>query len=157
MGRSPMPSKSFVKLQDRVTCDATQGPVVLVADDLRGTWENTDPASRGLARAVVGPGHGPTGLTLWVSGLRAVGPDGEVGPVEWGPTPIDSLFAATPVGREAIAFTARYESPHTGVEFHANVSKGLLILTTMTTYQNDQGLRNAFAREFFSKVDSGSG
>ena len=152
-----MPSQSFVKLQDRVTVEAAHGPLVLVADDLRGTWENTDPMSRGLARAVVGPGQGPTGLTLWVSGLRALDPNGEVGPVEWGPTPIDSLFAATPVGREAVAFTARYESPYAWVEFHANLSKGLLILTTMTTYREGQGLRNAFAREFFSKVDSGGG
>jgi hypothetical protein len=152
-----MPSQSYVKLQDRVTRESAQGSVVLVADDLQGTWQNTDPASRGLARAVVGPGQGPTGLTLWVSGLRDLNPGGEVGPVEWGPTPIDALFAATPIGREAVAFTARYESPFAEMEFHANLSKGLLILTTMTTYREGQGLRNAFAREFFSRVQSGGG
>jgi hypothetical protein len=150
-----MPSQRFVKLQDRVNCEAPGGPTVLLADDLPGTWENTDPASRGLERAVVGPGPGPTRLTLCVSGLGAVGPDGEVGPVEWGPTPIDALFATTPEGREAVAFTARYQGPYAGIEFHANLSKGLLILTTMTTYRDGQRLRDAFAREFFHKVDVG--
>ena len=56
-----MPSQSFVKLQDRVTVEAAHGPLVLVADDLRGTWENTDPMSRGLRGQSWGRARGPRG------------------------------------------------------------------------------------------------
>jgi hypothetical protein len=131
-----------VKRQDRHVTPAG-GPIRTT--DLVGTWVRTDACNRGIARAVVEGTEG--GLRL-----RAFEAEGTA-LTDWGMTSIDALYASSPDARQGVGFTGVHERPSRVVEFHANLSKGLLILATLTTPRDGSREPPEFAREFFRKAE----
>jgi hypothetical protein len=119
---------------------ATRGIATI---DLEGIWVRTDPPNEGIVRAVVEAADG----TLRVQVASA----GGMGPAEWGTVPVDAVYAASPEAKVGVAFTASYELESARVYLQANLSKGLLIIASMTRFRD--GRSGEFAREFFRKVD----
>jgi hypothetical protein len=116
----------------------------LDVEELIGSWINTEPAPSSIARVSIEPRDGaPRILTS--------GAD----PGDRGDARADSLHAGSPSGREAVAFTAAYEGPGGEVGLHANVSKGLLIISSFRRHPAGAGRAGVFAREFFRR-DQGS-
>jgi hypothetical protein len=113
---------------------------------MTGAWVNTESSPRGIARVVIE--RRPDAL-----GIRASGADDQTRE-GWGWTDAEALYAASASGADAVAFTAAYTVVLTPVVLHANVSKGLLIVSSFQT-RFDSGNRDArFAREFFRKASS---
>src|SRR5437870_3914096 len=136
-----MPAPLFKKAQDQA--EGGGGEVATTAQE--GFWVNTDPAARGIAQAVVGRGAG--GLGVRVFGF------GDAGLIDWGEVSVDAVYATAPDSRAGVAFTTRYDFPHVGIELHTNLSKGLLILASLTTYRDGSGRNDYFAREFFREAE----
>jgi hypothetical protein len=138
-----METGSYLKAQDRSVAPAG-GPTETA--DLEATWLRTDdPPARGMARAVIeGTGGG-----LRVRVFETIGPAN----VDWGWTPVDALYAASPHARTGVGFTAVCKPASRVVHLHANLSKGLLIIATMTAADQQGGRHGEFARDFFRKVD----
>jgi hypothetical protein len=115
-------------------------------EELIGSWVNTEPAPSSIARVSIEPGDGaPRILTS--------GAD----PGDRGDARADSLHAGSPAGREAVAFTAAYAGPGGEVGLHANVSKGLLILSSFRRHPGGPGRPGVFAREFFHREQGSAG
>jgi hypothetical protein len=108
--------------------------------ELLGSWVNTEPTPTSIARASIELSDGA--VRILISGIN---------PGDWGDARVDSLHAATPSGREAVAFTAAYEGPGGEVGLHANVSKGLLIISSFRRHPRGTGRAGVFAREFFHR------
>jgi len=137
-----METWSYVKAQDR--CATSVGGAIGTAD-LEGTWIRTDAPDRGIARAVVAATDG--GLCVQV--FEADGP----AMLDWGRASINAVYASSPEARAGVGFTANYELVSRVVELHANMSKGLLIIATLTAFREGAGTHYEFAREFFRKVE----
>jgi hypothetical protein len=113
---------------------------------LTGVWVNTESSPRGVARVIIE--RRPDALGIWALGADDQTHDG------WGWTDAEALYAASPSGDNAVAYTATYMVDSKPVAFHANVSKGLLIVSSFQT-RFDSGNRDArFAREFFHRANS---
>src|SRR5438067_9957248 len=134
-----MPAPPFKKAQDR----AGGGGSEVTTTAQEGFWVNTDPNARGIARAVVGSGAGGLGVRIFGFGGGGL--------IDWGEASVDAVYASAPDSRAGVAFTTRYDFPQAGVELHSNMSKGLMILASLTTYRDGSGRRDYFAREFFRK------
>ena len=114
---------------------------------LMGVWVNTESSPRGVAGVVIERRSDALGV-------RAQGVDDRTHD-GWGWTVAEALYAASTSGDEAVAFTAVYPEESTPVTLHANVSKGLLIVSSFQTLF-DSGTPDAcFAREFFHRASSG--
>lgn len=111
---------------------------------LTGAWVNTEAAPRGVAHVVVESRS--EALGLWALGADDQTHEG------WGWTDAEALYAASPSGDAAVAFTAAYLRDAMRVELHANVSKGLLIVSTFQTRSDSLNAHARFAREFFRRV-----
>jgi hypothetical protein len=109
--------------------------------DLEGTWVRTDIPIQGIARVVVDTVD--SGLLVRIASCDGAGLS------DWGAIPADAVYAASPDANSGVAFTASYDGSFMKVDLHANLSKGLLIIASMTRYID--GRRGVFAREFFRK------
>ena len=113
---------------------------------LTGAWVNTESSPRGVARVVIE--RRPDALGIWALGADDQTHEG------WGWTDAEALYAASASGDDAVAFTAAYTVESMPVALHANVSKGLLIVSSFQT-RFDAGHSEArFAREFFRRANS---
>ena len=64
------------------------------------------------------------------------------------------LYASSSTGGDAVAFIAERDAGSMPVELHANVSKGLLIVSSFQTrLRLRHGPERRFAREFFRRAD----
>jgi hypothetical protein len=136
-----MESPAFVRLQDRI---ASRSDGAISPHDLQGIWVNTEGQSRGIVKAAV---DARDHLRVRVFGA------GESGPRDWGWLDVDALYAAAPDACKGIGFTATYVLPSAKVDLHANLSKGLLIIASLTSFHDGSGRSNYFAREFFRRAD----
>jgi hypothetical protein len=117
---------------------------------LQGDWVNTESSPRGLARILIeGRSDAITvrARTLW---LEKIAPD------EMGTFVARSLYASSSTGGDAAAFIAESEADSMPVELQANMSKGLLIVSSFQTRLLPGGPDPRFAREFFRRTDPGS-
>jgi hypothetical protein len=113
---------------------------------LTGVWVNTESSPRGVARVVIE--RRPDALSIWALGADDQSKEG------WGWTDAETLYAASPSGDNAVAYTATYLVDSKPVALHANVSKGLLIVSSFQA-RFESGNRDArFAREFFHRANS---
>jgi hypothetical protein len=113
---------------------------------LTGAWVNTEPSPRGVARVVIE--RRPDALGIWALGADDQTHEG------WGWTDAEDLYAASVSGTDAVAFTTTYMVKSKPIVLHANVSKGLLIISSFRT-RFDSGKSDAlFAREFFHRTNS---
>ena len=104
---------------------------------LLGHWINYDTSSRNIA-----------GLTIAQRGeavvLRVTGAPN----VDWGETSIEP-FSLTTAGGEAAAFRAAYEFGFARIAILAYLNKRLLVVDAYTTFHDDSGRSNYFARDHF--------
>jgi hypothetical protein len=115
---------------------------------LAGAWVNTEDSPRGLVRVVIE--RRPEALAIWASGADDRTDEG----LGW--TDAEALYAASASGHDAVAFTASFRGGPTPVALHANVSKGLLIVSSFRPCPGADHSNAHFAREFFRRDSSGT-
>ena len=109
---------------------------------LQGEWINTESSPRALARIRIE--RRSDAIALRVEGTA---PEG----MGWFES--RALYASSSTGAEAVAFIAKRDSDSMPVELQANVSKGLLIVSSFQTRHVSDGRERPFAREFFRRTD----
>ena len=112
---------------------------------LQGEWINTESSPRVLARIRIEQRSD-------LIALRAVGVEGTA-PEGMGWFESRALYASSSTGSDAVAFVAKSETGSMPDELHANVSKGLLIVSSFQTRLLSDGPERRFAREFFRRTD----
>jgi hypothetical protein len=106
---------------------------------LEGEWINTEPSPRALARILI---ERRSDAIV----MRAEGIEGRAAEAtRWFES--RALYASSSKGGDAVAFIAKSDSDSMPVELHANLSKGLLIVSSF------QSPERRFAREFFRRAD----
>jgi hypothetical protein len=137
-----MKPKNYAKLQDRTqTGNEARQPVDVAL--LLGTWINTNAATAGIIKAVVMRDN--CDLSLRVFGA------GEPEPYDWGEVTIKAVFADAICSGSAISFTAEYDFGFLETELQTNLSKGLLIITSLNSFKDGSVRSDYFAREYFYK------
>ena len=127
----------FAQLFDRVE-PAGNGPIEF--SQWVGTWINSNPDTRGIARLVISEVNGDFFLEV-----RAVGPDGLI---EWGKTPIKTL-APNPAARNGAGFTCAYDFGFVTTRLQAMIVKGLIVLGQFHAFKDESGRADFFVREYF--------
>ena len=133
---------NYAKLQDRLPVDGIAGgsePAEL--EPLLGTWKNTNKATGGITTAVLTRNDGH--ITLRVFGA------GDPEPHDWGETKVNAFFADGIDSRRAISFTADYDFEFLQTELQTNLSKGLLIITSLNKFKDGGARSSYFSREYF--------
>jgi hypothetical protein len=113
---------------------------------LIGAWVNTELSPRGVARVVIEPRADNVSISTW-----GVGDDAHE---DWGCTQADAIYAASASAHDAVAFTATHTVKSMPVVLQANVSKGLLIVSSFQMRFDGDIPEARFAREFFRKASS---
>jgi hypothetical protein len=113
---------------------------------LQGDWINTESFPRALARIHI-ERRSDDAVAIQALGAQ----DGATEGMGW----FDSraLYASSPTGGDAVAFIAERNVGPMPVELHANVSKGLLIVSSFEIRLLSDGPERRFAREFFRRAD----
>jgi len=119
---------------------AEPGPGTLDPAPLLGTWINTNPRVRGIARIVLAANGGR--FTVQVSGANGDAP------IDWGEVPA-TPFAHDAGSRETMAFSAAYDLGFQRVELQANVKQGVLVVASFNEFTDGSGRSSYFTREFF--------
>jgi hypothetical protein len=112
---------------------------------LTGAWVNTESSPRGVVRVVIERRPDAVGISTLGAGDQAH--------EDWGWTHADALYAASASAHDAVAFTAAHTVESMSVVLQANVSKGLLIVSSFQTRFEVGHNEARFAREFFRKAD----
>jgi hypothetical protein len=112
---------------------------------LAGSWRNTNPVPK-LIRQVVFSGSGEN-CTLRVSGT------GAFGPTEWGEAPAFP-FTEGPGSVEAAAFTTELRQGRFSSVIQAYVVKGVLVMISMSRFDDGVLERSIFFKEFFYRESS---
>jgi hypothetical protein len=107
---------------------------------LAGTWHNTNPAARGIARIDLEQTNGA--FTVRVAGA------GGAAPVDWGRAPAIP-FGHDAAARAAMAFRAAYDFGFQQVELQANVKQGVLVVASFNSFAAGDPRSSYFTREFF--------
>jgi hypothetical protein len=110
---------------------------------LLGDWRNTN-AAGSISRIVCHPSGGGK-MTVHCYG-RCL-PETR----DWG-TADAPVFAFTFDGKEAGAFSARYDFGFEEVRMQANVKAGVLVVATFNSFRDQSGRSNYFDREFFYRT-----
>ncbi len=116
------------------------GPGTLDPAPLLGTWINTNPRVRGIARIVLAADTGR--FTVRVSGANGGSP------IDWGEIPAEP-FAYNAGSREVMAFSALYDFGFQRVHLQANVKQGVLVVASFNEFTDASGRSSYFTREFF--------
>lgn len=122
-----------------------KGAPQLIPDILPGTWENTNPASRGIAKVVLKANKGELRLQVFGVSDQTLCSWGEVGV---------SFFPRDLCAHEAMAFTAFYDFGFMESHLLAHVKLGVLVIAKFDRFKDHSGRANYFSREFFYRVDT---
>ena len=132
----------FAQIYDRVEMDvATAEPLDLSA--LPGTWINSNPDTRGIARMVMSESNGNLSLQVF-----AIGPDGLI---DWGTAAV-TVFAASPASRVGAGFTCQFDFGFAETRLQASMAKGLLVLAQYHSFKDDSNRVDYFVREYFALI-----
>jgi hypothetical protein len=112
---------------------------------LQGEWINTESSPRSLAWIHIE--RRSDAIALRALGVEGTAPEG----MGWFES--RSLYTSSPTGGDVVAFIAERDSDSMPVELHANLSKGLLIVSSFQTRHLSDGPERRFAREFFRRTD----
>jgi hypothetical protein len=123
-------------------------PGEMSLDSLLGTWVNTNPQGRGIAKLVVSQAEGAPQLRVYGSGAPEL--------VDWGRVPIANLYAKNVDSAELMAFDVHYNLGFMEIQGQANFSLGLLVLACFNTFRDESGRSNYFSREFFHREKCGT-
>jgi hypothetical protein len=113
---------------------------------LKGDWINTESSPRGLARILI-ERRSDDAVAVRVLGVQGGDPEGMKG------FDAPALYASSATGGDAAAFIAGGGADDMPAELQANLSKGLLIVSSFWTRSHSDGLERCFAREFFRRAD----
>ena len=108
---------------------------------LLGEWSNTNNSATGIARLVLTQ----TGNELVVRVFGAGHPQ----PFDWGEAPAEP-FADLPELTQATSFTSFYDLEFMCVWLLVYLNKGVLVVISLTQFQDGSGRSNYWLREFFS-------
>jgi hypothetical protein len=112
---------------------------------LQGDWINTEASPRALARILIE--RRADLITMRVLGVEVRAPEA----MGWCES--RALYASSSSGGDAVAFVTERDAGSMPVELHANLSKGLLIVSSFQTRPLSDGPERCFAREFFRRTD----
>ena len=107
---------------------------------LLGEWTNTNDSATGIARLVLT--QTGNGIVMRVFGA------GHAELFDWGEAPVE-LFAELPESKQATSFTSFYDLGFMSVWLLVYLNKGVLVVISLTQFQDDSGRSNYWAREFF--------
>jgi len=133
--------KQLSHLDSVLTDPATR---TLRANDLTGTWVNTNRETKGIAECRMrrqGDGFA----------IRLVGA-GAKDPIEW-PEVEGKLLANLDEegGQRAVAVTATFEFSFMNSEAYIRLNRGVLVIVFYNTFLDKSGRSNYVTREFFSR------
>lgn len=135
----------YVKAEDRWEDDQKAGgQKALDLSPMLGTWINTNGATRGIWKVVLGAPDG----ALIVRAFAVVDPSDGRGEVKAG-----CIYSDTIRSVKGTAFVARYDIGDVEAQLQVNLSLGLLIVASFERSKN--GGRASFAREFFRRQVNG--
>lgn len=118
-------------------------PQPMSFENLLGTWVNTNPGTRGIAKLVVSQENG--GLFLRVFGFHSPSL------IDWGRIRIETVYAKDVNSGEPMALEACFDMDFMEVQVQANFSLGLLVLACFNIFKDRSGRENYFSREFFCR------
>ena len=108
-------------VEDRIE-PAPETPALNLTE-LSGSWVNTEATPIAISRAVIEARAGAVYVQTVGTDLNGTSNRNEA--------KADRCYAASPSGCDAVGLTASCESALGKVELHANISKGLLIITSI--------------------------
>ena len=135
-----MEALNYVRAEDQLETDI-EGPADIEAAPLLGEWINTNPATRGIVKAVIS--RSPGGVFVRILGASSPSP------CDWGEARVDALYSSGVQSVDAMAFTATYDFGFLETRLEANLSLGLLVIANFNTFRDGSGRSNYFSREFF--------
>jgi len=130
----------FAQIRDRVEPDDARAALTDLSV-LHGTWINSNPDTKGIARMVVVGSGGK--LTLQVI---AIGPSGLI---DWGTVEV-AVFMSGPSSRVPAGFTCRYDFGFVETQLQAMILKGLIVLAELHSFKDDSKRVDYFVREYFA-------
>ena len=113
-----------------------------------GTWTSSDPGTRGVARLDLAVRDGELVGRIWGGGAN--------GPVDWGPSRAEALYADAVTSRAGAGFLLRYDHGFLTSHVEANLKLGVAVLCVYQSFQDASGRHDYFFREFLS-ADGGAG
>ena len=130
----------FAQLFDHVETDALKSdPIDLSA--FPGTWVNSNPDTKGIARMVMRESGGKLSLQVY-----AIGPDGLI---DWGTADME-VFMASPSSRLGAGFTCVFDFGFAETRLQGSLAKGLLVLAQYHSFKDDSKRVDYFVREYFA-------
>ena len=133
--------KQLSHLDSVLTDPATR---TLRANDLTGTWVNTNRETKGIAECRIRRQGDRFAISL-------VGV-GATDPIEW-PEVEGKLLANLDEegGQQAVAVTASFEFSFMNSEVYIRLNRGVLVIVFYNTFLDKSGRSNYVTREFFSR------
>lgn len=113
-----------------------------------GTWTSSDPGTRGVARLGLAVRDGELLGRIWGAGAN--------GPVDWGESRAETLYADAVTSGTGAGFLLRYDFGFLTSHVEANLKLGVAVLCVYQTFQDTSGRHGYFFREFLS-IDDGAG
>lgn len=118
----------------------------LNAGTLIGRWQNTDPATKGIAEITIEQ----DGEQFYVSALAA----GADGPIPWPRTRAQALAnLEEEAGQRSIALAADFDFRYMQAETYLRANKGVLVIVLFNTFHDQSGRSNYVNREFYYRAD----
>jgi hypothetical protein len=141
-----MPLLSYSRREDHIDHSFSQ-PTSMSLDSLLGTWVNTKPSGAGIAKFEISTGDGSPVLRIFGFGLGSM--------IDWGRTPVETIYTKDAATAEPMAFQAWYDLGFMEVRVQGNFSLGLMVLACLNIFKDDSGRTNYFSREFFYRKQGG--
>jgi hypothetical protein len=141
-----MPLLSYSRQEDHIDHSFSQ-PSSISLDSLLGTWVNTKPSGAGIAKFEISAGDGSPVLRIFGVGLGSM--------IDWGRTPVETVYTKDAATPEPMAFQARFDLGFMEVRVQGNFSLGLMVLACLNIFKDDSGRTNYFSREFFYRKQGG--
>ena len=136
-----MAGMKYARAEELLDTDGAQyANQALDPTPLLGSWLNTNSASSGMAKVVLGTHEGA--LTV-----RVFGAD-KPAPRDWGEV-TGEVYAKSFDSQEGTAFSALYDFGFMESQLQANVKQGVLVIASFVQFKDDSGRANYFVREFY--------
>ena len=107
-----------------------------------GTWTSSDPGTRGVARLDLAVRDGELVGRIWGGGAN--------GPVDWGPSRAEALYADAVTSRTGAGFLLRYDHGFLTSHVEANLKLGVAVLGVYQSFEDASGRQDYFFREFLA-------
>ena len=140
-----MQALKYVRAEDQLEA-GSGAPAKIDPTPLLGEWVNTNTATRGIEKVVIGC----NGDDVFVRVFGVWSPS----TCDWGEAKADVLYSAGVQSSAVMAFSATYDFGFLETRLEANLSLGLLVIANLNTFRDDIGRSNYFSREFFYKSNA---